>query len=481
MAGLKNRKSKERVQIDADWLLGESVDKKANDQAWFRRSVVSLVCIVAAVWSWPYVSKQWLQWEWQKQLAQSTNSSSEDVLPILLALNDLNPNHNESVIQQLASTDPEKRLVAFHLLQKRIERWTNGTSPTVSELNLFSQALQAMPGQLPEALLLRGQLAARMLRLVGNDMPNSLKLRLAFEGMIASAATATPSQSSTETAGLASAPIVNGAKIDGAIDAPVAKIASNVVTKGRLSDSPQASDRPLTPDPPSIRRMQTDSMPLPSGPAAVMPSLTTVSTKDNSKTVRVEATISSVERPKISAVEPPVTTRMTPMVVSKPARMQLSDQEVDATPNKPMSPDPQVPVSVSGIEKKPFEQLLTLLSSSQPRMVQAASDEFIRRGMNTQQLEMAIRIAQGDVTERLSEMDRLVRDSSLDPIPWLTWLAENADRDVRRRAVSLLGTISAPDALRSLRMLKNREPDSAIVDQISQVLLASGSAANSLR
>ena len=172
---------------------------------------------------------------------------------------------------------------------------------------------------------------------------------------------------------------------------------------------------------------------------------------------------------------------MTPMVVSKPARMKLSDQEIDVIPATPQSPDPQASIAISGIETKPFEQLLTLLSSSQPRMVQVASDEFMRRGMTTQQLEMALRVAQGDVPERLAEMDRLVRDKTLDPIPWLTWLAENADRDVRRRAVSLLGSISAPDALRSLRMLKNREPDSAIVDQISQVLLASGSAANSLR
>lgn len=38
-----------------------------------------------------------------------------------------------------------------------------------------------------------------------------------------------------------------------------------------------------------------------------------------------------------------------------------------------------------------------------------------------------------------------------------------------------------PEAMRKLRILQSREPDSTIADQISQVLLASGTASLSFR
>ena len=60
MAGRKNGK-KELVQIDADWLLGESMDRPLLRRSWFLRIVLLLGIVVAAVWSWPHVSRQWLQ------------------------------------------------------------------------------------------------------------------------------------------------------------------------------------------------------------------------------------------------------------------------------------------------------------------------------------------------------------------------------------------------------------------------------------
>lgn len=132
-------------------------------------------------------------------------------------------------------------------------------------------------------------------------------------------------------------------------------------------------------------------------------------------------------------------------------------------------------------EKKTLEELLPFLSSSQSSFVQQASNELLRRGMTQPQLETAISLAQGDIEQRLLAMEAIVRDPRLNAIPWLVWMAESADRSVRRRAIVLLGSMTDPDAKRKLRILQAREPDSAIADQISQVLLASGTASISVR
>jgi len=141
----------------------------------------------------------------------------------------------------------------------------------------------------------------------------------------------------------------------------------------------------------------------------------------------------------------------------------------------------QPSTTIRGIEKLPIEKLFPLLSSTLPKIVQEASKELVQRGMSTPQLELAIDLAQGNIEQRTMAMDRLVGDQDVDPIPWLVWMAEQSDIQVRRKAVSLLSLMPNPNAIQTLHMLKLREPDSAIVEQISQVLLASGSTTDNHR
>ncbi len=277
MAGRKNG-NKELVQIDADWLLGESMDRPLPRRSWFLRIVLLLGFVVAVVWSCPYVPRQWLPWDWKQQLSRPENNSSEELLPSLLALNDLDLKHSESAIQQLASA---------------------GITP-------LSQSSKLHP-----------------------NTPND------------------------------------------------------------------------------IFRSQ---------------------------------------KPAIESI-----------------------------------PENQAFTTIRGIEKLPIEKLFPLLSSTLPKIVQEASKELVRRGMSTPQLELAIDLAQGNIEQRTMAMDRLVRDQDIDPIPWLVWMAEQSEIQVRRKAVSLLGLMSNPNAIHTLRMLELREPDSAIVEQISQVLLAFGSTTNNHR
>jgi hypothetical protein len=480
MAGRTTRKTKEKVQIDADWLLGESDDRSTRGSSWFWSFVTLLVVITSAVWSWPYASKQWLQWEWQRELSQSSNKSSEDVLPLLLALNDLNPKHNEPIVQQLGCPDAEKRLLAFHLLQKKIESWGPANPPTPSELTAFANDLQSMASQQPESVMMRGQLAARMLRHIGTETPNASRLRASLESMIANAgnvsneATSRTAPISTASARLSDNATTTNRSIG---DSPVTRARVISDTRVRLGDG-DSSELASTPEPPTISRISDASF--------------TSSTDDAGPVAPIEHTpaelLSSVAivKPALPIPNPSVpivpSVRMTDMSSAKPAP-NLPATALAPPPLTPTTDDRVEPtiVSIQGIDKSTFEQLLNLLSSTQPRLVQQASDELLRRGMTSGQLEMALRLAQGDVSDRLMEMERLVRDKTINPIRLLVWLAENSDRKVRHKAVALLGSMSNDEALRSLRMLKMREADSVIADQINQVLLAAGSSVDSRR
>jgi hypothetical protein len=456
MAGRKNGK-KEVVQIDANWLLGESTDRPSKGNFYFAKTVVLLGTIASLVWAWPYASQLWLQWDWQSQLSRSENKSSEDVLPILLALNDLNPKLNVSVVHQLGSADTEKRLVAFQLLQQRLERWSGENRPNPTELIALTDALYAMQSQSPDSILLRGQLATRLLRLINSDIPNSSKLRLTIESMISSAT----NLSTTASAAQLSQPTPESVTAAAGLKARSVEVA--------------ISDQPVNQDPPSLQVPSIEPRSvsrLPVEPVNALRSPGYVS----SPTVKIPSPKNSTSLPTVSSAVaqtlPIQVVDPTPLMstIATPSDYYISTADNDQP-------------TIRGIEKLPFEKLLPLLTSSQRKILQDVSKELMRRGLSRPQLEMAIDLAQGDADRRLTLMDQLVRiqDPEFDSIPWLVWMAENADAKVRRKAVALLGSMSNQDAVRNLRLLKLREPDSAIADQISQVLLASGSAANSQR
>ncbi len=436
MSGKRNRK-KEVDRIDVDWLLGESSNPSVRDFSWFRRVSVSLICILAVVWSWPYASKWWLNWEWQQQLASPAGKSSEDVLPILLALNELNPNRTEEIVQQMGSSDTGKRSIAFHLLEQRIQQWSGTTRPTAAELISLVDALGSDRLRLPDSNTLRGKLAAQLRPFVQRDVPDASRHLASIDAMI----------TQTEP----SAPItIAVARTAPATKSPVA------ATQLSISDQLQSS------------RPDAERTAMESGP--VLTSMRTLI--DQAETTTVS------QLPNLNISIPRTISKA--MVVPMPA--------VSSEPVAPMDPSSasttnfaQDSTVIRGFEKRPLEELLPFLASSQSRFVQQATSELLRRGMTQSQLEIAIALAQGDVEQRLKAMEAIVRDPQLNAIPWLVWMAESADRSVRLRAIKLLGSMTDPDARRKLRILQAREPDSAIADQISQVLLASGTASISVR
>ncbi len=415
MPGRRDGK-KEVVRIDVDWLLSESANQSNRDFSWFRHVLFALVCILVAVWSWPYASKEWLKWEWQQQLAHISGQHSEDVLPILLALHELNPSRTFEMVQELGSAESSKRYIAFHLLEQRIQQWSGTIRPTASEMAELIESLKSDHIRLPESILLRGQLAAQIRPLVRKDLPDASKLLASIDAMI------------------------------------------------------------IQSEPSNVSASPAESVPTISKSEVVMPSIPSFS---NSGTQNDQAATIVSHLPNM--------TISIPRTVAKAIMVQMPTVGAEqAEANVPLqgklASETQEFTMISGIDKRTLENLMPLLTSSQTRIVRQAFNELVRRGMTPSHLEIAIDLAQGNVEQRLKAMDTIARDPSFhDRIPWLFWMAESADRNVRRRAVALLGSMTDPEATRKLRILQSREPDSTIADQISQVLLASGTASISFR
>jgi len=162
-------------------------------------------------------------------------------------------------------------------------------------------------------------------------------------------------------------------------------------------------------------------------------------------------------------------------------RMAASKSVVEIAPNPVSSDEDSDEPTLRGIRKLPQDKLLRLLESRQDRMVTQAAQELQRRGVQPEHLELGLELARGSVAERLQAMDTLVRVAGLNPVPWLVWMAESSDREVRLRAVSLLGATADEEALQKLRQLKNKESDNRVAEQINQVLLAADSARSNHR
>jgi HEAT repeat protein len=159
----------------------------------------------------------------------------------------------------------------------------------------------------------------------------------------------------------------------------------------------------------------------------------------------------------------------TPGVASPEATLSgsqtIPDPEPDATTESAAE-------EVVGIDRQKTEDLIALLGSVRAKVASAAIYELERRGMTATQLEIAVDLARGNSEARLGALERLIHQEEFDPTPWLGWIAADRDRDVRYRAVSILGSLNSNSSRTKLRLLLARERDEEITRHIQQILLS---------
>lgn len=136
-------------------------------------------------------------------------------------------------------------------------------------------------------------------------------------------------------------------------------------------------------------------------------------------------------------------------------------------------------LQVFGLENRSNEEVIRLLASVQPRLAGAALNELKRRNFDESQLHLAIELASGRTEARIAALDKLVSEQSIAPLPWLVWMAEDEDRQIREHAIRLLASIPSEQARVKMRLLSSREKDARLRDLLRQSILSSGAVLSS--
>lgn len=135
----------------------------------------------------------------------------------------------------------------------------------------------------------------------------------------------------------------------------------------------------------------------------------------------------------------------------------------------------RVVVPAQHLTAAPFEtystrSVITWLQSVQPKLRDVARSELIRRGFGETELALAVRLADPDIRIRLALLNELAHRADVDPRPWLLWMAEDAERDVRLRAVTALATMRDEGIREKLQARLRHEADPAVVALLRRVL-----------
>jgi hypothetical protein len=117
-----------------------------------------------------------------------------------------------------------------------------------------------------------------------------------------------------------------------------------------------------------------------------------------------------------------------------------------------------------------FRSLLYWLGSDDQSQRRQAEVELLRRGWSQNQMMIAMKLAVGNVANRLEMLDRVTHDPNIDPRPWLLWLLDDPERDIKIRAVQVLSTMSDPAIAKQLRERLNEESDSLVAARIRMAL-----------
>lgn len=484
--------------------------------------VASLVGVGGAVaFNWDALSKQVLCWEWNRLL--QLPDTNEETLEAIVALSETAHDSNRILVSQLGKSDATRRAIAFQILKDRVERLPVNPSANAQRIAL-SQLLQTLSADDRELVMMRGVLASRLLAGFGEEVQGDAPVRQSLNQWIAASSNADPLPQSS-MGGVAPTKI----RLSDEADPPVISAStvtspfrSSPIASGLGSSERGISELALSSNGNRLRRTMDHQPPVPPLPKTTWNNdghlkdssgveIVSASTQPNSRSNRENGGSSrrlsdspspepmqwvASQRSSSSLLEPSTVGLATGSLKaataslidlssdtsdSEDSRLEIPRAVVEVAPNPIASDSDADEPTLRGIRKLPQDKLMRLLESRQDRIVTSAAQELQRRGVQPEHLELGLELARGSAAERLQAMDQLVRVAGLNPVPWLVWMAESSDREVRLRAVSLLGSTADEEALQKLRQLKKKESDNRVVEQINQVLLAADSARSNHR
>ena len=100
----------------------------------------------------------------------------------------------------------------------------------------------------------------------------------------------------------------------------------------------------------------------------------------------------------------------------------------------------------------------------------AAHAELLRRNFSDLEIAVARRLTDADPSVRASLAGDLPQIAGVDPQPWLIWLCQDEDADVRLTALSIIATSSDAAMLRQAEQIARRDRDPRVLELAEQIL-----------
>jgi hypothetical protein len=466
--------------LDTNWLLGLPDHRGLGWRRFLYQLGIVLLIVMIGVGLWPTLSKAWVQSQLTQQYQSGSTLDSRNAAMVALA--EMLPESLPVVMAGLSNRVPEEAQLAFQALDYYIGQLT--TLSVEQRRGAFAELIHALeettPSLTEESIALATSLAARVTAVQQSDQHPGTVLTLAACQRILTHHRSTMSGQATGQSNTHSklsdlddlatmtpkSPSVAASLSD--VDSPKEQQASQ--TQTLINEDIASVDQPTAPVRMSLKSNDASEIePLP------LDSVSATQASANAGQLRQKLLRANRFIPVSGSLSVPIqsgnaTSNNDAVASNSP------NESIDYLHESPQNKTRAVSSNeeVIGIGRWKTEDLLPLLSSVTPRLASAAFHELQSR-LSQKELELAVELAQGTAEQRVQAMENLIHDSHLDPLPWLTWMGNEADRDVRFKAVSLLGSINNEDSRLRLRVLHGRERDAEISRHIQSALLASGS------
>ncbi len=482
--------------LDSEWLLGPKRPKRSSTRFVFA-SLFLAASIATVTFASPTLIRSWLHYQLASQFRFG---KSPDIRHDgLVGLAKLLPDSLEQIVDGLSKADQSEAMLAFRVLHEYLDSLD---SLSIEERRArFAETAYAIEKQMatvsPSTANMLGILASTIKRNLSNDMHPGAAITLAtcdqvIETVDRQSARNNSNRITASTASLADRR-VGSTNLSEMKLLPKRQISDDSVEELAVkAGSSSSSD--LSPTKRLVSAKLSDE---PEPIHDKIDGLLSQVTSQNAGTAAITTETASSQRPlKFSPVE---------SIASDSAAIKsntMNSEEFSSLRQKlhhanrfmPVSGSISVPIESSaailskrnedeviGIDRQKTEDLLRLLTSVQPRVATAAFHELERNRLSREELEIAVELARGTTLQRVNALEKLAANPRIDPMIWLSWMANDSDRVVRYKAVSLIGSLNTEVAQTQLRSLSSRERDQEISQHIQHALQAQGASLSTKR
>jgi hypothetical protein len=360
------------------------------------------------LWTSPHVMDRWVH-------SQIVSLPDEELAPWMSGLLARDGVEGISlVVDDLTSTRPTVRRAANQALRDEIDRWsTTSTKSAPLRAMAMAEAIRQLPDATRQSA--GAELAARI-----KLWADSANCPAATRGRIALA-----------LKDVAPSPVVREVATVRVPDS-----ASSVVVQSNQSPATQSPTSATTQFPPSAETVAKPPQTVSKQPGVSAPRLI----------------VPQNERAVLDA-EHDADWDLSPRPDELPA------EQAAPNVNAPLAPLPPADPESAEDRKTPTRELIAALHGDRREETTA---ELRARGFNDEAIELAAHLSARDRKERLQWTSSLPRISNIDAKAWLTWMTEDPDAEVRRTAVTLLGTSIDEATLTLFRKLAARDPDQLV-------------------